>query len=243
MITTDPNGGDRAAFNRIHRQTRDARIGCARIMLPPLLRMIQPSSVLDVGCGLGAWLTVAGEQGIGEVLGMDGPWIDRSLLHIDSAAFRHVDLAAPFSAGRRFDLCISLEVAEHLPPTSADGFVASLVSHADVVLFSAAIPGQGGNGHINEQFQDFWAHRFARHDYVAFDLVRRQVWLDPDVFWWLQQNTILYVRRTRIPGFPALTSATVAEPHMLPLVHPSLYIQWLRRYGELSGAGVAGAGT
>lgn len=221
--------GDRLLFNRSHHEHHGARLRCARKVLGPVLAAMRPCSVLDVGCGLGVWLQAAGEQGVHDVLGLEGEWIDRGLLHIPARCFRVVDLAQPFELGRRFDLCVSLEVAEHLPPASAAGFVTSLVRHADAVLFSAAIPGQGGNGHINEQFQDVWARRFAEHDYVAVDLVRPRVWLDADVFWWLQQNTVLYVHRPRLADYPALSDDGIVEPRMLTVVHPALYIQWLRR--------------
>jgi hypothetical protein len=71
-------------------------------------------------------------------LGYDGPHV--TPLCIPKDRFAAVDLRQPLPADRKFDLAISGEVAEHLPAT----LVGTLTSVSDVVLFSAAIPGQGG---------------------------------------------------------------------------------------------------
>ena len=90
-------------------------------------------------------------------------------------------------------MAISLEVAEHLPETAAAGFVASLCRHADVVLFSAAIPAQGGDNHINEQWQSYWAKLFAQEGFEVFDLVRPRFWSEGRIPFWYRQNMLLYV--------------------------------------------------
>lgn len=222
---------DRRLFNRSHVEYHEARLQGARRMLAPVLGAVAPSSVLDVGCGIGAWLEAAAEHGITDVIGVDGEWIDCRALRVPVEKFHAMDLARPLDLGRRFDLVISLEVAEHLPAERAESFVDDLVRHGDLVLFSAAIPGQGGNGHVNEQFQDRWAREFARHDYAPTDLVRRRIWGDPHIFWWLQQNAVLYVKRSRLNAFPELARLGPVAPETLPVVHPALYAQWLRRCG------------
>ena len=62
------------------------------------------------------------------------------------------DLAQPLQIDRRFDLALSLEVAEHLPPECGSEFVQTLTDLSSVILFSAAIPFQGGTDHLNEQW-------------------------------------------------------------------------------------------
>ncbi len=226
----------RESFNQIHDHTYAARLSSARAVLGHLFPVLHPDSVLDVGCGLGAWLEVAKERGVNTVMGIDGDWIERQRVRLGEGEFRHQDLEQPLDLGRRFDLVVSLEVAEHLRAEAAEGFVDSLVRHGDVVLFSAAIPGQGGNGHVNEQLQHYWAALFAARGYVPVDMIRPRIWLDGNVFWWLQQNIVLYVREHALPQWPELHPYVVNRPEVLSIVHPQLYALKLQALGESGSA-------
>jgi hypothetical protein len=131
---------------------------------------------------------------------------------------------------RKFDLAVSLEVGEHLPPVSSDDFVASLVGLSDVVLFSAAIPRQRGSNHVNERWQSWWAERFGAHGFVPVDCVRRRVWSDADVHWWYAQNTLLYVREAVLDDHPELKREyEVMGSNQLSIVHPGRYTKWRSR--------------
>jgi SAM-dependent methyltransferase len=132
----------------------------ADVVLPIVLETIPAQSVIDVGCGVGTWLAACEEHGIRDYLGIDGNGASTDL-DISPEHFRVMDLTQPFTIGRTFDLAMSLEVAEHLPPSAATHFVKALTGLAPAVLFSAAIPGQGGTRHINEQWQSYWADLFA----------------------------------------------------------------------------------
>jgi hypothetical protein len=123
---------------------------------------------------------------------------------------------------------VSLEVAEHLPADAADEFVAGLARFAPVVLFSAAAPYQGGEHHVNEQWPAYWAGRFARHDFLPVDCLRRLIWAHPDVEWWYAQNTFLYVERKRLETDPTLAREyAAAGPEALALVHPRRFVEWV----------------
>jgi SAM-dependent methyltransferase len=165
----------------------------ADVVLPIALETIPAQSVIDVGCGVGTWLAACEARGLTDYLGIDGDGASASL-DISPDRFRVVDLTQPFGIGRTFDLAMSLEVAEHLPAASATHFVTELTTLAPAVLFSAAIPGQGGTRHINEQWPSYWAGLFQARGYVPMDVIRPRVWDHPDVDWWYQQNTLLYVR-------------------------------------------------
>lgn len=154
--------------------------------------LLQPQSVLDVGCGLGAWLAEWRRQGVEDIVGVDGDYVARDALHIDPVEFISADLRSPLDLGRRFDLVQSVEVAEHLPPEHAATFVASLVRHGDAVVFSAAPPGQGGRNHVNEQWPSYWSALFARHEFLAYDIVRWPLWHDESIAWYYRQNLVLY---------------------------------------------------
>jgi SAM-dependent methyltransferase len=198
----------------------------ARVLVPLVLELTEAKSVLDVGCGTGTWLALCRGLGVEDVMGVDGPWVDPAQLLIPAARFRHHDLQQPLDLGRRFDLVISLEVAEHVPEPLADAFVTSLTRHADAVMFSAAIPFQGGTGHVNEQWPAYWAEKFAARGMVAVDCLRPRVWADARVVWWYAQNTIVYAT----PAFLAAHRKLAAEharaiPGPLPLVHPQKYLR------------------
>src|SRR6266511_1612991 len=138
-----------------------------------MVALVRPRSVVDVGCGLGPWLAVFREHGVSDVQGIDGAWVDRSKLIIPEDRFLAVDVRRPIQLERRFDLAVSMEVAEHLPGECAPVFVDSLARLAPVVLFSAAIPFQGGVGPINEQWPEYWAEHFARNGYAVIDCIRK----------------------------------------------------------------------
>ena len=104
------------------------------------------------------------------------------------------DLAQPLQIDRRFDLALSLEVAEHLPPECGSEFVQTLTDLSSVILFSAAIPFQGGTDHLNEQWPEYWADRFDARGYVPIDCIRRRIWRNEDVEWWYAQNLMFFVR-------------------------------------------------
>jgi SAM-dependent methyltransferase len=195
----------------------------ARRVLPLLLNGMSIGSVLDVGCGQGAWLSVWQKLGV-EVAGIDGSYVDKKHLLIGESAFSAHDLSHSFALGRRFELVQSLEVAEHLPAQSAAEFVASLVRHGDVVLFSAAPRGQGGHDHINEQNYDYWRAHFANHDYVPLDYLRPLLIDDRDVEPWYRYNTLLYASPAGLERLSEkIVCSRIAQDRLIPDVSPPLY--------------------
>jgi SAM-dependent methyltransferase len=202
----------------------------ADVVVPLVLELLRPSSVVDLGCGTGEWLAVFAANGVDDILGVDGDYVDRGRLAIPPDRFRPHDLAAPLALGRRFDLALSLEVGEHLPEVAAHRLVASLVAAAPLVLFGAAIPDQRGEGHVNEQWQDWWAGLFGAHGYVAVDAIRRPLWRDDRVSWWYTQNTLLYAAREELAARPVLRELYErTAPEQLAIVHPRGYLSFRSR--------------
>ena len=193
-------------------------------MLPHLLELAAPRSIVDVGCGIGTWLKAAAELGVRDLAGLDGAYVDRSLLQIPHEQFTAIDLTQPFRVERTFDVALSLEVAEHLPEASAEPFIESLTRLAPVILFSAAIPHQMGAHHINEQWQTWWVERFARAGFIAVDCMRRRVWDDPDVEWWYAQNMLLMAREDYLSASPALQQERDKAATPYAVVHPRAYL-------------------
>lgn len=217
-------GGYDADF---YARQRDGSLQSARRVLPHLLQLVAPRSIVDVGCGVGTWLKAAAELGVRDLAGLDGAYVDRALLQIPHEQFTPVDLTQPFSVPRTFDVALSLEVAEHLPEASAASFVESLTRLAPVVLFSAAIPKQMGAHHVNEQWQSWWVERFSRAGYTAVDAIRPRIWDDSQVEWWYAQNTMLMVRREVLAASDSLQAAYAATVRQHDLVHPRAYLNRL----------------
>lgn len=187
------------------------------------IQALRPASVVDVGCGTGVWLETFKRAGVGRLLGLDGHCVPAEALRIPAQSFRRVDLTQPLPGLDRFDLALCLEVVEHLPESAAQTIIATLTSLAPVILFSAAVPGQGGDHHVNEQWPAYWAERFAKHGYSAFDPLRARLWRDPTVAWWFAQNITLYVaQNAALPDtvLEQLAPFQVQEP--LALVHPDM---------------------
>jgi|SRR5688572_16543738 len=161
--------------------------------LIPLMRSVLPiNSLLDIGAGQGAWAAEWRDAGVPDVLAVDGAYVNQDALLIPQASFVAHDLSRPLDLSRRFDLVQSLEVAEHIDAKDADTFVDTLAAHGDVIMFSAAVPHQGGEHHVNEQLPEYWRRKFAARGYDAFDWLRPKLRANDRVMPWYRYNTILY---------------------------------------------------
>ena len=163
------------------------------IIVPQIIKLLNPGSVVDIGCGLGTFLKAFKQLGVSDVLGVDGSWVEKDLLYknIQPVEFLERDLEKEIQLKKKYDLVLSLEVAEHLSEKSADIFIQTLVNAGGNILFSAAIPNQGGQNHINEQWLTYWEAKFAKHNYIVHDVIRDLFWDNPKVFWWYKQNMVL----------------------------------------------------
>jgi SAM-dependent methyltransferase len=195
----------------------------ASVVCPLLFERLRPRAVLDVGCGQGAWLAEWQRLGA-EVHGIDFPGAASDGLLVPSDCFTAADLSAGFDAGKRYDLAQSLEVAEHLPHASAARFVAALAASADVVLFSAAPPGQGGDNHINEQPYGYWRDLWREAGFALFDWLRPQLDGNEQVAPWYRYNSFLFANaagRQRLPE--DILSCEIPVGSAIPDVAPRLY--------------------
>jgi hypothetical protein len=192
-----------------------------------LTTIYKPNSVADIGCGRGTWLKAFKDKGVSKVVGYDGTWNHQDNMIEKSTVFHGVDLNSPISTPNkeRYDLAMSLEVAEHLEASSAATFISSLTELSDTVLFGAAYTKQGGTNHINEQPHSYWAKLFASHGYSPYDLFRPIFWGDDDIEFWYQQNTFLYVKKDT--SVAKLLSDAGYQPlaniDFMDCIHPILY--------------------
>jgi SAM-dependent methyltransferase len=193
-------------------------------VVPLLLDLAEPRSVLDVGCGVGAWLSIFKQNGVTHIQGVDGPWVDKKSLLIDENCFVSANLEQAWELGRTYELVCSLEVAEHIPAAHAELFVTNLIRHGNIILFSAAVPGQGGVDHVNEQWPDYWIEIFGRFGLEVFDWIRWQVWDDDQIEPWYRQNMFLFAKRERIEKLKSRVRAkTMWRDSPYAVVHPDQY--------------------
>jgi hypothetical protein len=200
-----------AITHAAHIKEATARIGNAYKCLRLVHEVFPFRSVVDFGCGIGGWLVAAKQLGAERTLGLEAEWIkDREKL-VDASEITICDLASsPPKFGRTFDLAISIEVAEHLPPESADGLCDALVNAADLVVFSAAVPGQGGDNHVNEQKPRYWVDKFWHRSFMPLEMVRPVIINDPIMFPWLKQNVIVFA------NYSLLCSRSSLKQYMMP---------------------------
>lgn len=197
----------------------------AERVVPLVIEKLQPKSVVDLGCGRGAWVKAFLEHGVTNAIGVDGAWAQKAGLLVPEANFRSADLERELPDIGRFDCGVSLEVAEHLSVAAGRRLVAYLASRCDVVVFSAAIPGQGGTDHITERWQSYWVSIFAEHGYVPATWLRDAIWSDPEVEPWYCQNVLVF----------SAASGAVAQPATgtLDVVHPRMYEMKLEENSKL----------
>ncbi len=208
---------DQTFFDAFEKDSRKA----ARLIAPVLLDMVSAESAIDVGGGRGIWLSVLKEFGVTDVLGIDGDYVQVDRLAIGKDEFLASDLEKPLKVDRRADVAISLETAEHLSEGRADSFVEDLCRLSDVVLFSAAVPRQGGTNHINERWQSYWAAKFAKQGYRPSDVIRQSLWDNQDAGAVYLQNALIYANEAGMARYPKLKAAIEAtNPKMLDVVHP-----------------------
>jgi SAM-dependent methyltransferase len=195
-------------------------------IVPFVMELINPKSVVDVGCGLGAWLSIFKKFGVEEILGIDDSLVDVNELNIKQEYFLYHNILEPLKFKRKFDLVVSLEVAEHLPVESAENFVDTLVSLGNAILFSAAVPYQPGTKHINCQWPNYWAKIFGENGYVVFDCFRMKFWQNKYVPWWYSQNMFLFVKQDCLHNYPFLEkNFNPLNESPISIIHPDLYIR------------------
>lgn len=171
-----------------YKRISEGAIKSAKEVYKELNSLIEIIDVIDIGCGVGEW-----SSGNPLYTGVDFNIPLRSLI-IDPEQYINCNLEKDIvNPSRKYSLCLCLEVAEHISETRADVLVEMLCNLSDKVLFSAAIPNQGGTGHINEQWQTWWEKKFRAKGFgAAYN--QPDIRNNEDVELWYRQNIVLYVK-------------------------------------------------
>jgi SAM-dependent methyltransferase len=200
----------------------------AEKIVPVVLDIIgEVNSVLDIGCGVGTWLSVFLKKNKNiKIIGIDGTYVDQTKLYIPKENFIPKDLSKPFDINQKFELVMSLEVAEHIPKQAAPDFINSLCQHGDLILFSAAIPGQGGTYHVNEAYPSYWSNLFSALGYYPVDDIRKLIWNQSDIDAHYRQNIMLFVKKDSQMYQKYYTLMDIP----LDIIHPWFYERALNNY-------------
>jgi hypothetical protein len=213
-------------YSRRHERTALS----ARIILQQVLSLWpEIHSAIDFGCGVGTWLETLGQlTELTNYRGYDGSWIDKKHLRIPVELFDEIDFENAITVTASYDLAISLEVAEHIEEKHADFLIDNLASSSDLVLFSAAVPGQRGRGHVNEQWPVYWSQKFEERGFICYDCIRRSIWNEARIPYWYRQNLLVFVNGKRHDLQPAAIEP--CEP--LAFIHPEMLDTRLKDFEE-----------
>ena len=208
----EENAKDLRIFSTKEERTRYA----AEKILLIVMKHFKVKTAADFGCGTGIFLKFLKDNGV-SVTGLDREHNEKRILAITEEEFIQADLTKPVHLGKKYDLSISLEVAEHLPESSAETFITSLCEASDVVLFSAAVKGQGGVGHINEQFLSYWQKIFLKKNYFMLDIIRPEIWNDENIPPYYRQNAVIFVY---VDIYKILPASIKTENKIVYMIHP-----------------------
>jgi SAM-dependent methyltransferase len=195
-----------------YRELSDYSRSSAKVLVPKLLAKFSPKSVVDFGCGSGEFLEEFKKNNVSEILGLDGRWLPQQSR---GDWFQEVDLQRTIDLKVKYDMALCLEVAEHLPIAFAEVLVDSLARASDRIVFSAAIPGQGGTNHVNEQFPEFWADLFLKRGFKLEWDPRIEIWSNRRIAPWYRQNLIVY-RKYHSPQLTPEYPALLHHPEIFP---------------------------
>lgn len=170
----------------------------AKAVVEILLKNFNIQSIIDIGCGSGIYLKEFLEKNI-EAIGYDGAQaaLENSLV---GDKIKIHDLCQPLKLNKKFDLCLCVEVAEHLPEKYADTLIKTLVNLSDLIVFTAATPGQGPRsiGHINEQPHSYWIEKFKNYNFILekelTEKIRKEM-ITEDVVWWITKNLMIFKKK------------------------------------------------
>lgn len=160
-----------------------------------------------------------------KIKGLDGSWVKEDTVSFPYKFFESKDLSKKVDLKGKWDMAISLEVAEHIKEENSDVFVDNLCNASDIILFSAAVPLTGGTDHVNEQYASYWISKFAQHNYKPIDCVRGKYWNNTKVLPCYKQNIILFCDENRYEELCQKLNWKLEEYHIWDIVCPEYFAE------------------
>ncbi len=152
--------------NEFFKENKLEGLKMAGWFIPALQKVVGFHSLADIGCGTGHYLKYCLENGITDVFGLEGSPHAFESLAVDKKFVVMHDLRKPYAFNRKWNVAISIEVAEHVDRLYTNNYIKILTDASDTVVLTAAQPGQGGTAHVNEQKPEWWKKQFARVNFT-----------------------------------------------------------------------------
>ncbi|EKD25752.1 MAG: hypothetical protein ACD_79C01527G0010 [uncultured bacterium] len=160
-----------------------------------VLKTFKPESVIDFGCGTGDILAPFEKRNL-NVLGIDGSFSNKKYSHIRKENFQIFDIREKYPNKNKYDLCICMEVAEHIDEKYSETLIHNITNSAPILIFTAAGPGQEGNDHCNLQPKSWWMEKLRKYDFEYDDNLTNDFILHMsnmnDVQSWYIENLMIY---------------------------------------------------
>ncbi len=178
-----------------YEDTRDRKLHSVEVIAELIVEHFNPKTVVDIGCGEGLFLNALYKRNV-QVIGSDISEAAIKLAPKDFIVFQS-DATKPIRYNKTFDLCLCIEIAEHIPNKYSKTLVENATLASDTVFFTAAPPGQGGVGHINEQPPEFWIRLFEAQGFTHQTDLSTQLrhrMKDQRVLEFLYKNVMIFTR-------------------------------------------------
>jgi hypothetical protein len=150
----------------------------------------ETTTIVDFGCGNADYtkrFLAAGKK----VDAFDG---NPNTPEMTGGIAKVLDLSQDFDLGKKYECVMSLEVGEHIPPQKEQTFINNLGKHsAQCIIVSWALPGQGGDGHFNEQPNDYIKKQFADRGYKSWDEAEQYL-RNSATLWWFKKTIMVFVK-------------------------------------------------
>lgn len=159
-----------------------------------IIKEFNPKSVADIGCGIGLYVNEFDKRGV-EAVGYDGsPYAIKNSV-TRKGLLKIGDIRKNLNFDKKYDIVLSIEVAEHIPTKCSDIFVNTLTKCSDVIILTAAQKGQGGTDHINEQPRYFWIKKFEKKNFNFNKSLSEKLSFkmkEKGVPWWIHGNLMIF---------------------------------------------------
>lgn len=206
----------------------------ARHVVPFVMSVIRPISIADIGCGSGQWTKEFISNGVKRAYAFDAFASPCWGVADNSVDFQKIDLEDCVADFPDVELVCWLEVAEHLSKSSCNRILSYIVERTDAILFSCAVPGQGGTGHISERRLSDWVSDFKEFGFCCQDILRPRFWNDENISWWYRQNAVIFAKENSVAS-NAIRSFRLPTFRGMDLIHPDLFEVRRINNGDIKG--------